>query len=280
MTNRKLVFFSIILGFILSLTFAMVGIINYVNQRTNVDVSGSASAQIVELKEELVGLYVSKSDFEFELDENNSKITVIESEQTGLQSQLDILELRLAQLQEDTSTGDSDEITDLQSQIDELKTKHSENATEIDDLKSRATSIEEELSTINSKIASIENQIDLLTDLVNDLKNTGNMVPEKQQLHRDLSVSEFAKDNNLLTMSTNGYVVINLCSNMAHFYVVFSVTDENNLTIYSEMIENYTQGYEIETRVFPMKKGWKINIGTVGADFSLYWGTLTIVEAN
>lgn len=280
MSIRKKVFFSIILGLIFSLTFALVGIINYVNQRTNVDVSGSASAQITELKEELVGLYVSKSDFEFELDENNSKILSIESEQTELQSQLDTLEFRLAQLQEDTSTGDSDEIAELQSQIDELETKHADNSTEINYLKSRATSIEEELSTINSKISSIENQIDLLTDLVNDLKNTGNMVPEKQQSKVNLSASDFVKNNTLVTMSTNGYVILNLCSNMSHFYCVFWVLNETGSEIYSESIENYTQGYEVETRVFPMKKGWKINIGTVGADFSLYWGNLTIVEAN
>lgn len=280
MTNRKLVFFSIILGLIFSLTFALVGIINYVNQCTNVDVSGSASSQIAELKEELVGLYVSKSDFEIELDENNSKVALIESEQTELQTQLDTLEFRLDQLQEDTSTGDLCEIAELQSQIDELETKYADNSTEISNLKSQTTSIEEQISTINSKISSIENQIDLLTDLVNDLKNTGNMVPEKQQSNVSLSSSDFVKNNTLVTMSTNGYVILNLCSNMAHFYCVFWVLDETGSEIYSESIENHTQGYEVETLVFPMKKGWKINLGTVGADFSLYWGNLTIVEAN
>lgn len=148
------------------------------------------------------------------------------------------------------------------------------------DLKERLIEVENKIVEINSKISIIEYQIDLLTDLVNDLKNTGNMVPEKQQSKVNLSSSDFVKGNTLVTMSTNGYVILNLCSNMSHFYCVFWVLDENGSEIYSESIENYTQGYEVETRVFPMKKGWKINIGTVGADFSLYWGNLTIVEAN
>lgn len=148
------------------------------------------------------------------------------------------------------------------------------------DLKERLIEVENEIVEINSKISIIEYQIDLLTDLVNNLKNTGNMVPARRQLQRDLLVTEFFEGNTLLTMSTNGYAILNFSSEASFVYMVLNVFDENGYQVYFETIEDTLSGSETFCRVMPMKKGWSVRVGTISPDFSILWANLVIVEAN
>lgn len=62
------------------------------------------------------------------------------------------------------------------------------------------------------------------------------------------------------------------------YFVVFKVVDENGSEIYYETLEQSVCA--TESRVFPMKKGWSLKIGTVNEGLSVSWGDLIIVEAN
>lgn len=279
MKTKQLIIYSFFMALVISLSFAIIGLVNYVenkNKLTSSDITASANYQIKSLQEELAELYVTKSDFEVEKSDITPRLTELENTQTQTNTEIETLENRLATLENDADTN-AEEIATIKARLIELESAKTTTANDIANLQTRLSTVETKISTLENKIATIETQITLLQNLVNDLKNTGTMVPNNQKSMTNLTSSNFAIGNVLCTMTKNGYAILQISSN-DKLFLNLAVYDSTSTFIYNQSLETLAGSTsQTNTLVFPLKKGWSLKVENASS-FTLNWSTLTLVE--